>query len=206
MVSTYGFLCDHIKLAKIEKGKRAVGVDELMALAFALGVPPIRLLLPADSAEDVVIARTDPTTKAGPTRDTVTPAPNMARWMTGDLHMGGTRLDEVQTIDHRLIDDGGRGVTSHQRFYFDAVDNQSREAERTLPGLQAARAIAGQALDVLANAFREHHPAGGGDTRAPLVDLPTALRTTVTVLENLEMEVQHLLSRATRMLEEMDST
>lgn len=42
-------------ISKIENNQRAVRGGELVALALALGVSPIRLLLPAESVDDVAL-------------------------------------------------------------------------------------------------------------------------------------------------------
>ncbi|MER5903019.1 helix-turn-helix domain-containing protein [Streptomyces mirabilis] len=42
-------------IAKVERGERQVGVDELMALAFVLDTPPSALLLPLEDSPDATI-------------------------------------------------------------------------------------------------------------------------------------------------------
>jgi transcriptional regulator with XRE-family HTH domain len=51
-----GSRIDRSVLAKIEAGGRNVTVDEVIAFAYALGVPPISLLLPLDNRGEVKLA------------------------------------------------------------------------------------------------------------------------------------------------------
>src|SRR5262249_18530336 len=82
---------DDTTVAEIERpGGRGLDVDELLALAFALGVSPLVLLLPADDSP----VRLSPNTVTG------SPA-NAAAWIRGDLPMGGTRPGEAQTDENR---------------------------------------------------------------------------------------------------------
>lgn len=48
-----GETLDRFAVSKIEKGKRGVSVDEAVALAAALGVDPVRLLLPEDGHVEI---------------------------------------------------------------------------------------------------------------------------------------------------------
>lgn len=81
-------------ISKIETAERRVDVDDLMALAVALGVNPSRLLLPADVEEDVEVELT---------AKVHTPAWRAWQWMDGyapfddDLDDGDlARFDDFQ--------------------------------------------------------------------------------------------------------------
>jgi transcriptional regulator with XRE-family HTH domain len=74
---------DRSALASIENGRRQrIGVDQLLALAFALDVSPLRLLLPLDDDELIQVV---PST-------TVTAA-EARRWIRG--------TDQLPGLDHR---------------------------------------------------------------------------------------------------------
>lgn len=65
-------------LRRIERGERRVDVDDLFALAYVLGVPPLYLLIPNDLAGDAPYSIA-PAVEA--TADAV------SRWITGDAWM-----------------------------------------------------------------------------------------------------------------------
>lgn len=71
-MSTIGSPMHRTTIAKIEKAKRPVAVDELVALAAALDVSPTFLLLPLDGKEPV---------QAAP--KVVAEAETLGRWMAG---------------------------------------------------------------------------------------------------------------------------
>jgi transcriptional regulator with XRE-family HTH domain len=98
-------------IAKVESGKREVTVEELVALAFALGVSPAALMLPAD---DEALVRLTPNTVAG--------AGSVLSWIRGTSPMGGTRIGETQSVDN-------------VRFYEDERTDGQARAERALPGI-----------------------------------------------------------------------
>jgi transcriptional regulator with XRE-family HTH domain len=61
-------------IARLENGKRAVRIDELYALSFALGVSPVHLLTPLDDQARVKLAR-----------NLTMPAPLVRAWLRGWL-------------------------------------------------------------------------------------------------------------------------
>jgi transcriptional regulator with XRE-family HTH domain len=66
----------HTALDKIERGTRRVDVDDLMALAFALGVSPLRLLMPyTDTGYEQVQATSRPSEPAHLLWDVLRAAP-----------------------------------------------------------------------------------------------------------------------------------
>ncbi len=75
-------------VSKVERGKRGVDVDDLVALALALNVSPLRLLLTPDASDD----RISLTPKVSvPKRDAW-------QWASGEHQLGLTEeLDEVNT-------------------------------------------------------------------------------------------------------------
>lgn len=64
-------------MSKIEKGQRQVGLDELIPLALALGVSPLRLLLPPHGEDEVELAEVDGEAVAVPWQ-------HVWRWATGE--------------------------------------------------------------------------------------------------------------------------
>ena len=75
-------------LSKVERGKRGIDVDDLVALALALDVSPVRLLLTPDASDD----RISLTPKVSvPKRDAW-------QWASGEHQLGLTEeLEEVDT-------------------------------------------------------------------------------------------------------------
>ncbi|MFF3326107.1 helix-turn-helix domain-containing protein [Streptomyces sp. NPDC002889] len=65
-------------LRRIERGERRVDVDDLLALAYALGVPPVDLLVPGDLTSSEPYSITPEVhTQAGPAR----------AWIRGDAYV-----------------------------------------------------------------------------------------------------------------------
>ena len=100
-------------LSKIERGERRVDVDDLVAIAIALGVSPSTLLLPnvADDTEAKVTGAGTVTAKAAwdwadgispllPHPMTPTPGAKEGLWLTGCAH--GPKADAPTTSSHRL--------------------------------------------------------------------------------------------------------
>lgn len=74
-------------LRRIERGERRVDVDDLLALAYALGVPPVDLLIPSDLLSDAPY---------GITSEVTTVATLARNWIRGDAWLpdqGGEQLD-----------------------------------------------------------------------------------------------------------------
>ncbi len=136
------------QLSKLENGDRRVDVDDLVALAAALGVSPSRLLL---------------TESAGPEDVDLTPGLRCStgealRWAAGVMplprHSSGTRLDldaaqafGRQSAPHEVEDWSLAEIKEHQRVLapFDRATSAALAAGvpevtlRSLVGLQAAK-------------------------------------------------------------------
>ncbi|SEF37695.1 Helix-turn-helix domain-containing protein [Amycolatopsis pretoriensis] len=93
-------------LSRIEKGQRRVDVDDLVALALALGVSPNHLLLPAQPGQDLVKLAPDVTMTAG----------SAWRWATRDA--------PVPPADSFFISYSHEDGTEHARW----IANLLREA------------------------------------------------------------------------------
>lgn len=96
----------HSAVDQIEKGTRRVDVDDLMALAAALGVSPITLLLPrnAAGADDAHLAVTVPG------EDDPIPAGRLWLWLKADAPLPGyTRPQRRFFVDARPEWDPGPG-------------------------------------------------------------------------------------------------
>lgn len=103
-------------VVKIETGARDVRVDDLLALAFVLGVPPAALFVP-DRDDEVLLV----------TPSTSMPVENAWSWATGRRADGGGRPGEVLHVERDAAELDARKV-----FYKDATPGglRLREAEQ----------------------------------------------------------------------------
>lgn len=109
----------HTALDKIERGTRRVDVDDLMALAAALGVSPITLLMPP-------VADTDETTET--TVGTVN-AIRLWRWLTAEAPLTGDTASEVFAFIARSVPDGLLG-TEYQLVESGLTPNRTYSVRR----------------------------------------------------------------------------
>ncbi|WP_083082146.1 helix-turn-helix domain-containing protein [Mycolicibacter kumamotonensis] len=79
-------------ITDIERGRRAVSVDQLTALAVCLGVSPLALLTPLPEYPDAVIALT-----GTPSR----PAASLYRWLRGEQALNDETLDAYERATFR---------------------------------------------------------------------------------------------------------
>lgn len=116
-------------VAKIEAvdrlNRRAVDVDELVSLAFVLGVSPIALLVPTASGSTNL------------TPNTMTQTGSAWHWMTGLLPMGGP------------LDGDESGPEAQRRFYSESAPNFVVTAETRVPGLRALQQQAASVIQAL---------------------------------------------------------
>jgi len=108
-------------VSKVERGKRGVDVDDLVALALALNVSPLRLILTPDASDD----RISLTPKVSvPKRDAW-------QWASGEYQLGLTEeLDEASTQRGRDVDDVMRRVeefSKENRPHVEADDWTSKQ-------------------------------------------------------------------------------
>ena len=121
-MNLYGEPWSRTTIAKIETSARQVSVDELITLAFVLGVSPAALLVYRRSDHNVSV-----------TPNTQTGAGTMWNWIAGAQWMGGTEpgsspcKEELQEL---------------QRRYDEAVPDHVATAERRLPGVRAFARLA----------------------------------------------------------------
>ena len=115
----YGFSWVRSTVAKVELGTREVAVNELVALAFVLGVSPVSLLVPAETIAQQVHV----------TPNTVTGSDNAWHWMVGNQPMGGFYPDEIL-----MPGDGSHEAAA--RFYNEACPDFVVTAEDRAPGLR----------------------------------------------------------------------
>ena len=92
-MQTLGYSWVRSTIAKIELGSRQVSVDELCALAIALGVPPIALLVPPSGKMKV--------TPAGGAVDVA----SMWVWATGDLPLPQEAGASAADLDSRTYEE-----------------------------------------------------------------------------------------------------
>ena len=138
-------------ITKIEQGTRRVDVDDLTALAIALGVSPNRLLLPETAYEDVEEDLTERVT---------TDQLNAWRWSTGE----GALHRELEKHKHLLDPDGEymgiKGLTREwtvaiQRSNVDfRLANRPHEDERG-PDIDRLVTLAETSLKPIIEAARE---------------------------------------------------
>lgn len=114
-----GYSWDRTTVAKIEKATRQVNVDDLVALAHVLGLPPIALLVPSDRSQRVAVT---------PYAEEV--GGNLWRWMTATTFRGGNaELSETISVDEAF---------ARRRFAEEACPDHVAAAEDRLPGLRKA--------------------------------------------------------------------
>lgn len=96
-------------LSKVELGNRELNFDELVALAAALGVPPLVVLFPLGKQREIALLSGVPVD-----------AWAAAKWFTGEAALPGSdeNLDESPTTYFREQD---RLIAECRRFYQDVV-------------------------------------------------------------------------------------
>ncbi len=115
-MTAYGLPWSRTTVAKIENMSRQVSVDELVAVAFVLGVSPAALLTPTSWSATVQV-----------TPNTQTHAVAAWRWITGSQQAGGALPDDVLSpAEHEVL----------LQRYDEACPDFIRTAERRLPGLR----------------------------------------------------------------------
>jgi transcriptional regulator with XRE-family HTH domain len=119
-------------VTKIEQGQRRVDVDELVALAVALGVNPSRLLL-SGTASDVPVALT-------PAR----PVPEWAAWQWAD---------GFQPLPSRSADEGYNSDADREDFQLHSRPAEFRRDEQH-PLMRAVHSLRFSAWRVVAQATR----------------------------------------------------
>jgi transcriptional regulator with XRE-family HTH domain len=121
-MAAYGIPWGRTTPGKIENQQRNVTVEELVGLAFVLGVSPVALMVPSPVDAE---ARLTPNTS--------TSGPNAYAWMSGALWLGGTRPGEVLTVGETL---------AMARLYDEAGPDHLATAERRLPGARRVARLA----------------------------------------------------------------
>jgi transcriptional regulator with XRE-family HTH domain len=76
-------------LSRIESGARRVDADDLVALALAFGVSPVRLLLPTDDRDSVELAK-----------DYAAPWSAAWAWLRGDRPLSGDDVEDFERAHH----------------------------------------------------------------------------------------------------------
>lgn len=76
-------------ITEIEKGRRTVSVDQLTALAAALGVSPATLLMPLDDPDNP-----DPAATALLSGTSYERAEDMYRWLRGEQSLSWDQMDD----------------------------------------------------------------------------------------------------------------
>ncbi len=112
-------------VAKIEHGQRAVNTDELVSLAYVLGVSPAALLVATDGNQQV-----------GPTVSTT--VEKMWHWMTGARSMGGARIGRRKHVPSEERPPGS------DRFHLEACPDFVVAAETRLPGVRNLMSVVAQ--------------------------------------------------------------
>jgi transcriptional regulator with XRE-family HTH domain len=121
-MAAYGIPWGRTTPGKIENRQRNVTVEELVGLAFVLGVSPVALMVP--TAVDTEVRLTPNTSTSGP---------NAYAWMSGALPMGGTRPGDELSV--------GESLAMH-RLYDEAGPDHLATAERRLPGTRRLARLA----------------------------------------------------------------
>jgi hypothetical protein len=150
-MTAYGLPWVRTTVAKVEAGTRDVSVNELVGLAFVLGIPPITLMVPPSA----------PTMRVTP--NTTTGTTTAWWWMVGEAWQGGTFPGEV-------IKYGSDGTTPLERFYREAAPDFLVTADDRLPGLrELRRGVA--VIQQMAGCAEEHVPAIFPDIESHLTEL-----------------------------------
>lgn len=123
-MSELGHVWIRSTVAKVELLQRQVTVDEMIGLAWVLGVAPPSLLVPL--AHQTV--RVSPNT-------VIADSSYMWNWMAGTFPMGGRRVDDVRKFGEDRFE---------VNFYYEAQPDVLATAEARLPGLRrVAQGLAG---------------------------------------------------------------
>ena len=159
-------------VAKIETGRRAVTVDDLVALAAALNVTPARLLLPDASEHEPVLV----------TPRSAVPAYAAWQWMTGShsLLAEGANLNDPE-VRHQELDFAGERPT-----WLRAVEAQ--------PLFMAVKHLEWRVRRVLRYAPSE----GGTPPSRPPVGLRLELEASRQAVEAVQHQLDQLDEEATR--------
>lgn len=114
----YGLPWDVSTVSKVEKNTRKVSIDELVTLAYVLGVSPASLLIPVDWHDDFLVT---PNTKMHTSA--------AWQWVEGISAAGGLRHREVRKLGDQVHED-------RRRFYYEALPTSTLTAEDRVPGLR----------------------------------------------------------------------
>lgn len=86
-------------ITDIERGRRGVSVDQLTALADALGVSPLALLIPQPLGDDG--ERADPDAEVRLTGTDPEPARDLAAWLRAERSLADDHLDDYERETYR---------------------------------------------------------------------------------------------------------
>ena len=129
LMNEQGYSWVRSTVAKIESGARAVSIDEVISLAFVMGVHPTALLLPLESAT----VNVTPTTTA--------PSDLLWRWMAGqEAFPADGEMDR-----RRMTDDEWTIYGKRLRRFEEACPDYVVVAERDLPGIRNLADLVGTA-------------------------------------------------------------
>lgn len=157
-------------IAKIESGLREFSLDELMAVAVALGVSPRALLLPLDGLQE---------------RVRVAPSVEVDGWeLAGYLDGRGLLLEQLKRSEDETLA-AMRAFDAHLE-----LPKQIDEAVREHPAVSAVSRLAG---DVKYGAFRDRHQTGqngprGDQLREPLAEVTQHVEALADRMDQLDRE------------------
>lgn len=162
-VSKLGLPFDRATIAKIETQKRRVLLDEAIALAVALGVPPSVLVLGRRGSVWIRVA---------PHAATI--SQNAFDWWNGVLPLGVPQgQPRRDAVGEPFIED-----SEEERFYFDARPDFEEAADRRLTGVLHLRALAATIVNMAAFGDKLK------DVRGPLLTLRQQLETLGLIVES----------------------
>ncbi len=148
-------------ISKIEGRERSVDVDDIMALAVALGVNPSALLLPPDACDSEVRITT------------AVSVPGWAAWQW---------VDAVAPLPTTSAENGYNSVHDHEAFLAARPDELRRTAQH--PVMRAATAASVGAAGVVRHLVKLH---GDPMSHKPL---PTLLKRALRSVERLQSELE----------------
>ena len=160
-MTIYGMPWSRTTVAKIENTSRQVTVDELVTLAFVLGVSPAALLTPVESDAQMRV-----------TPNTTTAASGVWQRITGATRMGGALPDDV----FKLPDDFPKLEELDRRFE-EAAPDFLKTAERRRPGLRRLVRSASRTASAAAmpDEYAAHSFEGAAQYLDDLIEDATAL-------------------------------